>query len=147
MAVTATVRAVEFPLCLTVAAVDEINARCGGLNALSAFLRGDPEDTDGMTPEEKESALAAAACRARVNNAWMLGLLIREGEENRRIEAAFSGGDTAPRRVPDEREMLHLLTPGQAEGYYLPVLLAVNEGMRRTIEAQSLKNGMQAGQA
>ncbi len=146
MGVTVTVRGVEFPLCLTVAAVDEITARCGGLHALSGFLRGDPPETEGMPEQEKEATLAAVASRAKVNNAWLLGLLIREGEENRRIEAAFSGGDGAPRRVPNAADMLHLLTPGQVEEYRLPVLMAINEGMRRTIEAEPLKNGRPAAQ-
>lgn len=135
MAVIVNIRGKEFPLCLTVAALDALNDKCGGIGGIMDFLRGDPADTSGMTEAQAEKAKLEALSRARCNNAWMLGLLVQEGEENRLIEARFDGGGGQRRAVPGPEEMPHLLTPGQIEGYRLSVLLAVNEGMRRKLEA------------
>ena len=93
-----------------------------------------------------EAEKLEAVSRSRVNNAWMLGLLVEEGEENRLIEAMFEeGSDRIRRAVPGPDDMVHLLTPGQAEDYRLSVLLAVKDGMKRTIETVPSKNVYQAG--
>lgn len=146
MAVTVKIRGKEFPLCLTVAALDKINDKCGGLGSIMSFLKGDPEIPEGATEEQAERLTAEAASRAKCNNTWMLGLLMQEGEENRQMEARFGDGDRTARAVPTPEELAHLLTPGQMEEYRLNVILAVNEGMKRTFEAVPSKNGDQAGE-
>lgn len=122
------IRGKEFPLCLTVAALDEVNRKCGGMKQLGAFLNGE----DG-TGNEKNSVMIC-------NTAWMLGLLIREGEENRLINARFNGDKTERRVVPDENDMMHYLNVQTALRYRLDVLQAVNESMRQDIEAEYEKN-------
>lgn len=146
MGVTVNIRGKEFPLCLTVAALDKINDKCGGLGGIMNFLQGNPEVTEGMTKEQAEQLTTEAASRAKCNSTWMLGLLMQEGEENRLIEARFGDGDRNRRAVPAPEELMHLLTPGQIDEYRLSVLMAVNEGMKRTFEAVLSKNGDQAGE-
>lgn len=147
MGVTVTIRGKEFPLCLTVAALDKINDQCGGLGGIMDFLRGNPEEIKGLNEEQLQKLAVEAASRAKYNNAWMLGLLIQEGEENRMIEAKFQDdGDRKRRAVPGPEEMLHLLTPGQIEDYRLSVLMAVTEGLKRNLEAVPSKNVNQAGE-
>lgn len=146
MGTTVTIRGKEFPLCLTVAALDALNDKCGGIVGIMDFLRGYPADTEGLTDAQAEAANLEAFSRARYNNAWMLGLLVQEGEENRLIEARFTGGDGKRRAVPGPEEMTHLLTPGEIEGYRLSVLLAINESMKRKLEAVPSKNVDQAGE-
>lgn len=128
--VKVTIRGNEFPLCLTVAALDKINAKCGGLNGLHEWLGG-----NGSTSE--------AIC----NTAWLLGVMIEEGEENRLIEARFEKGSKAERKlVPDSEALSHLLTPGSAKRYIADVWKAVNESLAQTIEAENPKNGENAEQ-
>lgn len=127
--VTAEIRGKKFPLCLTVAALDQINAKCGGLNGLSDFLRGNGNGS-----------------RAMVNTAWMLGLLIAEGEENRLVEARFAGAPAERVAVPDAATISHLLTYKEARSYYNLVWEAVAEGVYQDIEAEYPKNVPNAGQ-
>ena len=117
----------EFPLCLTVAAVDKINEKCGGLNGITKFLDG---EEDGKTNTGK------ALC----NTAWMLGLLIQEGEENRLILSRFSGEKTERRVVPGPEAIAHLLTVASAKKYRTAVFEAVNESLKQEIEAVYQKN-------
>lgn len=133
--VTVEIRGKQFPLCLTVAALDEMNARFGGLKNLTDFLNG------SLLGEERDLASAL------YNRAWLLGLLIVEGEENRLIQARFSGGDTIRRAVPDGEALTHLLRPGQVNDYYGAVLQAINESLHQDIEAEPEKNVPHAGQA
>lgn len=143
MAVTVIIRGKEFPLCLTVAALNPLNEKCGGIGGIMDFLRGNPEEIEGLNEAQLQQLATEAASRAKYNNAWMLGLLIQEGEENRIMEARFeSGGDTVRRSVPGPEEMAHLLTPGQIEEYRLSIIMAVNESLKRTLEATP-KNGYQ----
>ena len=112
----------EFPLCLTVAALDRINEKCGGVDGLMTFLNGGPEkDYSQMV----------------VNTAWTLGLLIEEGEENRLVCSRFdSSVDNGNRRaVPDQTAILQALTIASAIKYRPAVLAAVSESMSREIEA------------
>ena len=122
--VAAEIRGKTFPLCLTVAALDQLTAKCGGLKGLTAFLTGDGSST-----------------RAMVNMAWMLGLLITEGEEHRLMEARFSGEKAERIAVPGSADIAHLLTGGEIQRYYGLVWQAVNESLRQTIEAEPGKNG------
>lgn len=126
--VTVKIRGKEFPLCLTVAALDEINRKCGGIKKLGAFLNGE----DG-TGNEKNSVMIC-------NTAWMLGLLIREGEENRLVNARFDEVKTQRRAVPNETDMWHYLNASTTLRYRLAVLEAVNESMQQDIEAEYEKN-------
>lgn len=155
MSVMVTIRGKKFPLCLTVSALDKINENCGGIGGIMDYLKGCPSevallnadqlDAAGVTREQWEMEKLEAASRAKYNNAWMLGLLVQEGEENRLIEERFlDGGDRMRRPVPGPEDLVHLLTPGQIEGYRLSILRAVTEGMKRTFEAESLKNVDQA---
>ena len=119
-------RGKKFPLCLTVAALDKINEKCGGLKNLSNFL------TVGDT--------GTTLC----NTAWLLGILISEGEENRVMEARFTGEKVERRSVPDSEALSHLLTPIEAKQYRLLVLDAVNDSLRQDVEASHPKNAEHA---
>lgn len=143
--VTVDIRGKKFPLCLTVAAVNDLNEKCGGIGGIMDFLRGNPEEIEGLNEAQLEQLAMETASRAKYNNAWMLGLLIREGEENRIMEARFDGGDTERRSVPGPEDMVHLLTPGQIEDYRLSIIMAVNESLKRTLEATP-KNGFQGAE-
>lgn len=132
--VTVTIRGKKFPLCLTVAALDEVNIKCGGLNRMYAFLDG--KDDSGS---ERTSAMIC-------NTAWMLGLLIREGEENRRVNARFVGETVEKRVVPNEDDMAHYLNIQTVLHYRDAVIQAVKESMEQDIEAEYPKNGEGAGQ-
>ncbi len=121
----------QFPLCLTVAALDKLNNKCGGLSGLSAFLTG------------KEASTGTLAC----NTAWMLGLLIQEGEENRRVCAYIDGRSAEKNSVPGYEDIVHLLTPGNVVKYRSAVLEAVNEALHQDIEASPPKNADHAEQA
>lgn len=126
--VTVEIGGKEFPLCLTVAAVDAVNAKCGSLKQVDSFLDG--KDSSGQSDFGK----------ALYNTAWMLGLLIQEGEENRLVSARLSGESTARRAVPDAEAMCHLLTVSTARKYRKAVLDAVYESMVQDIEAEHPKN-------
>ena len=145
MAVEVEIRGKKFPLCLTVAALDALNEKCGGIGGVFDFLRGDPVEEAGLSDAQIEQEKIAAQSRALYNNAWLLGLLITEGEENRLMEAHFDGGNTARRRVPGPEDLVHLMTPGQISSYRLEILQAVNASMRRTLEATP-KNGFQGAE-
>lgn len=121
------IRGKKFPLCLTVAGLDECNAKFGGLKHLNDFL-------DGKRDGEADVA------QAMYNRTWMLGLLITEGEENRLVEAKFDNGDKTRRSVPDGEALSHLLRPGQVNRYYGAIYQAINESLRQEIEAENPKN-------
>ena len=156
MAIEVTIRGKVFPLCLTVAALDALEEKCEGLSGLGRFLSGDPSEIAlleedqlekaGVTKEMWEREKNEAFNRSLYPNAWVLGLLIQEGEENRLMEAMFDGGDTNRRKVPGPEEMVHLLTPGQVTLYRSAVAAAVHASMKRTLEAVPSKNGYQAGE-
>lgn len=124
------IRGKKFPLCLTVTALDKVNEKCGGLKNLMPFLKG---YGDGA--------------KAVYNTAWMLGLMIFEGEENRLVCARFDGEKVERRAVPDSTAICHLLTPATARAYREAVLEAVTESMHQEIEAERQKNAENAGRA
>lgn len=121
------IRGKEFPLCLTVAALDKVNEKCGGLSKLSDFMSG-----------------YGNAAKATYNIAWMLGLMISEGEENRLITARFEGEQTSRKEVPDSAAICHFMTPGELRKYRTAVYEAVNESLQQEIEAEHPKNGENA---
>lgn len=131
---TVNIRGKEFPLCLTVAAVDEINQKCGSIKNIGTFLDG---------ASDKRSFDLGEATR---NTAWMLALLLREGEENRLISAKFDGCDVNRSEVPDEATLGHLLTIAQALECRNAVLSAVSESLHQEIEAAHPKNAENADQ-
>lgn len=133
------IRGKKFPLCLTVAALDKINAKCGGMKGIGAFLDG-KEPNYIMPAAGTEREAGGNAGRSLCNSAWMLGLLIQEGEENRLVCARFDGEKTVRREVPDSEAISHLLTVASAKKYRLAVIEAVNESMKQEIEALYPKN-------
>ncbi len=118
---------VEFPLCFTVAALDAVNEKCGGLNGISEFVMGGGDVSASLK-----------------NTAWFLSLLMREGEENQIMSAKISGEKVERRYVPTTAEIVHILSPGTAAGYRMLVLDAVNQSLHQTIEAEHPKNGENA---
>lgn len=121
------IRGKKFPLCLTVAALDKINEKCGGLKQLSGFLNGSDD-----------------AGTILCNTVWLLGVLITEGEKNRCMEARFTGEKVVEREVPDSEALSHLLTPREVRHYRILVLDAVNDALRQDIEATHSKNAEHA---
>lgn len=117
------IRGKKFPLCLTVAALDKINEKCGSLKEFLDFLQGGGDMNTIV-----------------INTAWALALLVAEGEENRLICAKLDGEAFERRSVPSENDIRHLLTPGAVRRYRVAVLTAVNESMRQEIEAEPSKN-------
>lgn len=117
------IRGKKFPLCLTVAALDRINEKCGSLTNFLDFLQGDGDMNTIV-----------------LNTAWALALLVAEGEENRLVCARLDGEKAERNQVPSEDALRHLLTPGAVRRYRVAVLTAVNESMRQEIEAESSKN-------
>lgn len=117
------IRGKKFPLCLTAAALDQINIECGGLTRIQDYLDGGGE-----------------AAQAVYNTAWMLGLLIAEGEENRLVTARFDGEQAERRAVPDQEMMIHMLNFATAKKFRADVFRAINESLTQEIEAAPSKN-------
>lgn len=124
-----TIRGREYPLCLTVAALDDLKARGYTLRDVSAVLSIQKDDTIDTVAERA---------------IWLLSVLIREGEMNRYYAV---GDEDKPRGIPSEEVLRRMLTPGQAVGMLIPMMAAVSESMKQDIEAASPKNADQAGQA
>lgn len=112
----------SYPLCLTVAALDEINEKCGSISNIPAFLNG---GTDVNYDQMFE------------NTAWLLALLLREGEENRLICEHFADNIERPvrREIPDLKAIRSGCTLASIAVYRGAVLAAVSESMSQTIEA------------
>lgn len=87
----------EYQLCMTVEAFDQITQACGGMDKLGSYLDGDGDIREMVS-----------------RTASVLAVLLREGEENRRLLASFcADGDATARKVPTEAELRKLLTPRQ----------------------------------
>lgn len=127
------IRGKKFPLCLTVAAVDKINAKCGGLKNLNDFLAG--RSTGGG---EADSSAALH------NTLWVLELFIAEGEENRLCEARFANESAERNVLPSVEELEKLFTPGEVLAYRVAVLQAIAASMQQEIRAVPEKNGEHA---
>lgn len=132
--ISAQIRGKEFPLCLTVAALDRINAKCGGMGKINDFLF--PKKS---AASDEEAASLDLYARAK-NLAWLLGLLIQEGEENRIVGGQFSSSRPERRAVPGPEEVMHLLKLGEALQFGDVVANAINESLRQDIEAAHSKN-------
>lgn len=123
------IRGKKFPLCLTVAALDKVNERCGGLKQLTDHLDGNGE------------SISIAQ-----NTTWMLALLIRGGEERRLMEAKLAGETTERNQVPDEEMLSCLLGFAEVIGIRKTVFAAINESLTQSIEASHSKNAENAEQ-
>lgn len=130
--VNAVIQGRKLPLCLTVAALDDLAARDVRL-----------ADVAGLLDAKKVGSVDELAS----NTTWLLGVLVREGEENRLVTEAFATGGGDRRRVPTGEELAHLMTPAQALGYRVCVMQAIAESMTQDVEAAHEKNGESAGQA
>lgn len=122
--VTVTLSGQELPLCLTVAAVEQVQARGLDLGEISTlYTTGDGRSVSDCL----HSSL------------WLLDVLMQEGRKN----ATLHGMDTP---MPPPANMLpHLLTPGQVVHEIIPAIVtAVGEGLARTVEADHSKNGASA---
>lgn len=122
-----TIRGKEFPLCLTVAALDQINEKCGGLSELPNFLIGDGD-----------------VSRAYRNTAWLLTLLIEEGEKNRQVCALFDGNQTESVELPTYEQICVMSTIYTMMRYRNICLEAISESMHQDIEASYPKNAENA---
>lgn len=137
----------SYPLCLTVAALDEVTARCGGLDHVGDFLDGkSPQHL--VFPEAEDSAdrktdLAGIAS----NTTWLLSVLLREGENNRLMLARMDGETAERRTVPTLEDLAQLLTIGSALKCRATVMEAVTESMSKEIEALYPKNVKDVEQA
>lgn len=118
-----TIRGKEFPLCLTVAALDQINEKCGSLSELQNFVTGDGN-----------------VSRAYYNVAWLLTLLIEEGEKNRQVCALFDGKQTESVQLPTYEQLCGMSTIYTMMRYRNICLEAISESMHQDIEASYPKN-------
>lgn len=128
------IRGETFPLCLTVEALEEISDLCGGFAALNGYLYG-----------REPGVEKGEAGKAYANITHILGVMVKEGEENRYMEDRWGNPKAERRLVPGAEELKHLLTPGEALRYRESVILAINEGMSQKIEAAPEKNAGGAG--
>lgn len=124
-----TIRGKEFPLCLTVAALDKINEKCGKLSELGAFLNGSGDLSEAFR-----------------NTAWLLALLIEEGEHNRIVCANFDGAQAERADLPDYDVLCSMVTIGTMMRYRGTVIDAIRESMNQEIEAAPSKNAENAEQ-
>lgn len=130
------IRGKQFPLCLTVAAIDEITAKCGGMGNLHDFL---------FPKASADNDQSLDLYRQAENLTWMLGLLIREGEENRVVNAQFFGDRPERVKVPGSTELAHLFKVGEVFHYSGSITAAISESFAQTIEAKHEKNVPHAG--
>ena len=134
------IRGKQFPLCLTVAALDSINEKCGGMRNLNGFLF--PKRQAGPGGEGSENG---DLYRQSENLTWMLGLLIKEGEANRIVEGQFVGNRPERVPVPGPEDLSHLLGVGEVFQYIDPIMSAISESLSQNVEAKHEKNALHAG--
>lgn len=122
---TAMICGKEYPLCMTVEAFGQITQACGGLDKLGNYLDGNGDINKMIS-----------------NTAFVLAILLQEGEENRRMVASFyADGGTEARKVPTESELCSLLMPRQLVQLRPDIMSAINESMKQEVEAAPAKNG------
>lgn len=113
----------KYPLALTVEAMERINEKCGGIENLPAFLHSE----EGIEESIK-------------NTIWAIQMLIEEGEENRLVICDLNGRQTERKSIPDEYQLIKLLTPGLVIAARNTIAEAVTESMRQTIKEEIPKN-------
>lgn len=118
-----TIRGKEFPLCLTVAALDRINEKCGDLSGLDEIL------FDGSD-----------ISKSYHNTAWLLALLLEEGEKNRQVCELFGGTQPELVQVPTYEQLCAMTTIYSMICYRTACLKAIEESMTQDIEASYPKN-------
>lgn len=123
------IRGKEFPLCLTVTALDKINDKCGGISELTSFLSGSGDLSKSFR-----------------NTAWLLALLIEEGEKNRAVCAQFDGNPVEQANLPDYEQLCSMCTIHTMMRYRGVALEAITASMQQDIEASHSKNGENAEQ-
>lgn len=124
------IRGKEFPLCLTVAALDKINEKCGGLSELTGFLSGSGDLSKSFR-----------------NTAWLLALLIEEGEKNRAVCAQFDGNPVERIDLPTYEQLCSMCTVHTMMAYRGVALDAISASMHQDIEASHSKNAESAERA
>lgn len=130
--VTATINGVSYPLCLTVAAMDELEIAGYHINDVSRLL----SPGDDLTLEQLIK-----------NIVWLLAIYIREGELNRHC-CAEDGDEVRP--VPTLDALSHILTPVEALALRVPLMEATVASISQTIQVDPeamAKNGEGAAQA
>lgn len=138
-AITVTLAGKTYPLCLTVAALEEFEDLCGGLENLGKFISGVPEGAEEIEAESVNPGHAAVA------TAQALGVLIAAGEEHRKVLATLNGEVCADRDVPNQFEVQHLMRPADLVVCQNAVMDAIVQGMEQTVEVDSSKNAESAG--
>lgn len=123
------IRGKEFPLCLTVAALDKINDKCGGISELAGYLNGSGDLSKSFH-----------------NTAWLLALLIEEGEKNRAVCAQFDGNSVERSDLPNYEQLCSMCTIHTMMRYRGVVLEAISASMHQDIEASHSKNAENAEQ-
>lgn len=119
----------EYPLCMTIAALGDIAGLCGGIENVPGYISSD-----------------GSFAQAVLNTAEVLGILLREGEENRRVCAQIAGQTCAARAVPDAVDLPHIIYPGEWGKLRGAVLEAISKSMEQTVEAAKPKNAEDAAQ-
>lgn len=97
----------EYQLCMTVEAFDQITQACGGMDKLGSYLDGDGDIREMVS-----------------RTASVLAVLLREGEENRRLLASFcADGDADSTQSADRgRAAKTVDAPGSWCCFALPPL-------------------------
>ncbi len=130
-AVTIEINGRMYPLCLTVAAMDELEAAGYQLSDISRLLGAGVD----MTLEQLAK-----------NCVWLAAILIREGELNRQLCANDS---SEGRYVLTVDELSHILTPAAALALRAPLMESTAASLTQSIQADhkaSEKNGAGAAQ-
>lgn len=129
--VFARIAGMEYPLCLTVAALDELDTAGYGINDICRLLTPD----EGLTVEQIAK-----------NVVWLLDILLREGEQNRHC-LADAGDELLP--VPTLEELCHMLTPIDAMNLRPALMEATMASITVAVEAdkEAPGNGDGAAQA
>lgn len=135
------IRGKEFPLCLTVAALDKINDKCGGLAGLASFLycsdEGDGATGNRILMGQRDTANMIKSFR---NTAWMLALLIEEGAKNHAVCAQFDVSAVEPINLPSYEQLCSMCNIYTMLRYRGNVIDAITASMQQDIEASHSKN-------
>ena len=116
----------EVPLVLTVAGLDQIDQKCGGMEGIPGFVFDKAHTAE--------------------NTLWLLELLIREGEANRQVELLLAGDRAEPAVIPSAENLLHSVTPVMLADLRKTCMDAVMESIRQEVKADNSKNGNHAEQ-
>lgn len=131
-AVSAIINGKDYPLCLTVGAVDDLDLAGYRIDDVSRLL----SPKEGLTLEQLVK-----------NTTWLAAILIREGEQNRHLCA---GAGDQLHRVPTLEELSHILTPADALALRPALMEAMAASLSMGIQADheaAEKNGADAVQA